>query len=67
MTKSEIRKQLLIDQINTINSNGGYKVTVCKPQKTPKNRKVTVKSKLAFTSSEPVNRPSNAWDVIISA
>jgi hypothetical protein len=65
MTKAEIRKQLLIDQINTVN-NGGYKVTVCKPQKTPKNRKVTVKSKLAFSSSEPVNRPSNAWDIIIA-
>lgn len=46
--------------------NGG-KVTVCKAAKTPKSRKVGVKSKLVFGSSAPRNRPTNAWDVLLTA
>ena len=45
----------------------GHKVTVCKPQRNPKSRKVTGKVKLAFGSSQPKNRPSNAWDVLQTA
>jgi chemotaxis response regulator CheB len=46
--------------------NGG-KVTVCKPQRNPKSRKVSAKSKLVFNTQEPVNRPSNAWDVLLTS
>lgn len=43
------------------------KVTVCKAAKTPKSRKVGVKSKLVFGPAEPKARPSNAWDVLLTA
>jgi len=43
------------------------KVTYCKPQKNKVNRSVRGKSKLVFGTSEPVNRPSNAWDVLLTA
>jgi len=46
--------------------NGG-KVVTCKPQKNRVNRSVRGKSKLVFGTSEPVNRPSNAWDVLLTA
>ena len=41
--------------------NGG-KVTVCKPQKTPKSNKVRAKTKLVFKSKAPVNRPCVMFD-----
>ena len=46
--------------------NGG-KVVTCKPQRNPKSRKVSAKSKLVFGSAEPKARPSNAWDVLLTA
>ena len=46
--------------------NGGT-VTVCKPQKNKVNRSVRGKTKLVFNTAEPVNRPSNAWDVLLTA
>ena len=46
--------------------NGG-KVTVCKPQKNKVSRGVRAKTKLVFNTQEPVNRPSNAWDVLLTA
>ena len=66
---SESRQRMHMElQLSVLNyqSNGG-KITVCKPQKTPKSRKVTGKSKLAFSSAEPINRPSNAWDILLTA
>lgn len=44
-----------------------HKVTVCKPQKNKVSRSVRAKTKLVFNTSEPVNRPSNAWDVLLTA
>ena len=46
--------------------NGGT-VTVCKPQKNKVSRSVRAKTKLVFNTAEPVNRPSNAWDVLLTA
>lgn len=46
--------------------NGGT-VTYCKPQRSPKQRGVKVKDKLVFGASQPKNRPSNAWDVLLTA
>lgn len=43
------------------------KVTVCKPMKNKVSRGVRAKTKLVFGTSEPVNRPSNAWDVLLTA
>ena len=43
------------------------KVTVCKPQKSKVNRSVRGKSKLVFGTTEPKARPSNAWDVLLTA
>ena len=43
------------------------KVTVCKPQKNKVSRSVRAKTKLVFNTAEPVNRPSNAWDVLLTA
>lgn len=45
--------------------NGG-KVTVCKPQKTPKSNKVRAKTKLVFKSKAPVNRPSLMLDGVFN-
>lgn len=45
----------------------GGTVTYCKPQRTPKQRGVKVKEKLVFGASQPKNRPSNAWDVLLTA
>lgn len=66
---NENRERLHLEVSLTVTDfqlNGG-KVTVCKPQRNPKSRKVAVKSKLSFTSTEPKNRPTNAWDVLLSA
>ena len=43
------------------------KVTVCKPAKNKVSRSVRSKTKLVFNTAEPVNRPSNAWDVLLTA
>ena len=45
----------------------GGKVTECKPQRNKVSRKVSVKSKLTFGTAEPTNRPSNAWDILLTA
>lgn len=44
-----------------------HKVTYCKPQKNKVNRSVRGKSKLVFGTTEPKARPSNAWDVLLTA
>lgn len=46
--------------------NGG-KITDCKSKKVRVSRKVSAKSKLVFGTQEPVNRPSNAWDVLLTS
>lgn len=45
----------------------GGKVTVLKSKKNPKTRQVRCKEKLVFGTAEPVNRPSNVWDAILTA
>ena len=45
--------------------NGG-KVTVCPTKKVKVSRGVRAKEKLVFGTSEPVNRPSNAWDILLT-
>ena len=44
-----------------------HKVTVCKPQKNKVSRSVRGKTKLVFGTTEPKNRPTNAWDVLLTA
>ena len=44
-----------------------HKVTYCKPQKSKVNRSVRGKTKLVFGTTEPKARPSNAWDVLLTA
>lgn len=46
--------------------NGG-KVTVCKSKKVRVSRSVRAKEKVVFGTAEPVNRPSNAWDILLTA
>jgi hypothetical protein len=43
------------------------KVTYCKPQKTKVSRGVRAKTKLVFGTAQPKARPSNAWDVLLTA
>jgi hypothetical protein len=45
----------------------GGKITVCPTKKVRVSRKVSAKSKLVFGTAEPVNRPSNAWDILLTA
>lgn len=65
MNKERMRLELALT-VAQYQMNGG-KVTVCKPQKNKVNRSVRGKTKLVFNTSEPVNRPSNAWDVLLTA
>lgn len=65
MNKERMRLELALT-VAQYQMNGG-KVTVCKPQKNKVNRSVRGKEKLVFNTSEPVNRPSNAWDVLLTA
>lgn len=44
-----------------------HKVTYCKPQKNKVSRAVRGKEKLVFGTAEPKARPSNAWDVLLTA
>ena len=64
-------KKVKESQLNTIAileyQLAGGKITVCKPQKNKVSRKVSAKSKLVFGTAEPINRPSNAWDILLTA
>ena len=65
MNKERMRLELALT-VAQYQMNGGT-VTVCKPQKNKVNRSVRGKTKLVFNTAEPVNRPSNAWDVLLTA
>jgi hypothetical protein len=63
----KVRESLLNTLAVTEFLLAGGRVTVCPTKKVRVSRKVSVKSKLVFGTAEPVNRPSNAWDVLLSA
>ena len=65
--ENKTRESLLNTLAVTEYLSTGHKVVYCKPQRNPKSRKVTVKSKLVFGTAEPKNRPTNAWDVLLTA
>ena len=69
MNKNHVKVELsLITELSVLEFqiNGGV-ITECKPQRKKASRKVSGKEKLVFKTQKPVNRPSNAWDVILSA
>jgi hypothetical protein len=63
--ETKVRDSLLNTLAVTEYLMNGGKVTVCKSKKVRVSRKVSAKSKLVFGTAEPVNRPSNAWALIL--
>lgn len=64
---NKTRESLLNTLAVTEYLSSGHVVTYCKPQRNPKSRKVSAKSKLVFGPAAPKARPSNAWDVLLTA